>query len=247
MTIIIDTLSFCHYPGFFGYLLGLFQYLPTGLIIGIFFWSIACRDPFFLSLGLTMKITWWNGLLFKYFIIPFLIPSSVVIVPTLCENYVPTFLTYVISIFFPNGNSNMIQGSEFPNIDVLQSGSYIGFVMFFYLFWHYPLGWTPGLGLLGLSFVPWSFLSTGSGTFWAIAVSVYIGIIFGASGLFISYYIYYSCIYGGLQKSKTQKCCFKYWCGSSSNSQDIDSEDEEPTTNTKEENGKKWKSLFLYQ
>jgi len=206
MTIIVDTLSFCHYPGFFGFLLGIFQYIPTVLVIGSFFWSVVDRDSFFLSLALTMKIVWVFGLILKYVIFPFAIPSSIAVVSSSCESFVPTFLNYVIAIFIPN-NQTLVQGSEFPQIDVLLTGVYLGYVLLYYLYWRYPIKISQIIGLLSLSFVPWSFLSSGSGSYWAISVSIYIGIIFGCIGLFTSYYIYFSF------RNKKTGCCFNFWCG----------------------------------
>lgn len=240
MAIIVDTLSFCHYPGFFGYLLGLFQYVPTGLVIGIFFWSIAFRDAFFFSLAITMKFVWFGGLILKYFMIPFLIPLSVVTVPSQCDSYVPTFLNYISSIFFPSPDTtSVIQGSAFPNIDVLQTGAYLGFVLVYYYFWSYPLRWTPCIGLVMLTLVPWSFISSsggvGGGAVWSVVASIYTGIILGSVGLFISYYTYYSCLYDEIDQKNKKSCmarqCFHFWCGPStlvSSEDTIIDEDLEP-------------------
>lgn len=218
---IIDILSFCHYSGFWGYLLGLFQYVPIGLFIGVFFWNIVHRDSFFLSLGITMKITWIFGIIFKYFIIPYWIPMTTFNSTILCDNYIPTFTSYIISLFFDK-NTIMVNASSFPNIDVLQTGSYMGFILTYCLFWKYPLTFIPTVGIIALCFVPWSFLSTGTTNILIISVSVYIGIVSGAFGLFISYYIYYTCIFDMVNEDQDtqnkkqlifKKKCFSFWCG----------------------------------
>lgn len=228
--IIIESLVFCHYPTFWGYLLGLFQYLPTGLVLGSFFWSLACREPFFLSLVLTLKIVWVLAIIMKYLLIPNLVPSSLLMLrnETLipCDSYIPTFLGYVSSLFFfpvtttnssfVTGNissSTPIIGSDFPHIDVLQTGTYLGFVLGYCIYWSYPIYYAPAFGLLALAFVPWSFLSAGISSIPSIAASIYVGIFFGALGLIISYYVVYSCVMNKRNAKKIELGCYKFWCG----------------------------------
>ena len=213
---VVDILNFCHYPGFFGYILGLFQYIPTGLFLGSFFWTLVYRDPFFLSLILTIWFTFWGGALLKYAILPFIIPSLAVHITDECSNYIASFFKYVGSIVFNDDKAN---GSDFPNLDVLQTGAYFAYILLYYTFWKYPVQIKPICGMILLCFVPWSFLAAGNGSVWTIITSQFIGMIFGGIGLFASTYIYKSCLHQEELQEKTgnarsflRKICFHWWC-----------------------------------
>lgn len=141
--IVVDTLSFCHQEGFYGFLLGIVQYIPTVLFFGSFFWFLVRKDHLFLYLILSLKYTWLLCIILKYLIFPYIIPSDENgIWGKNCSNFIPSFNGYLVyvfyKIFYPsidlyNSNTNMTVdiGSIYPNIDITQTFLYL---CYFYTF-----------------------------------------------------------------------------------------------------------------
>jgi hypothetical protein len=222
MITLVETLVFCHYSTVFGTILGLFQYLPSILIFGSFFWSLKNRDPFFLSLGLVLKISWIVSILLKFFLFPVIIGSNITVsnatLPLLnvdpkCDSYVPSLIGYVAQLLFSSNNGKVFLGTEFPHIDILQTGIYDGYIMSYLIWWGFPPPLMVVVGLSLISFVPWSFISAGYTSAPTIIVSFIFGVLIGMGGLAISNAIF------KFFKEKEKGCCYGFWCGSK-NSQD---------------------------
>ena len=217
---VVDTFTFCHYPTFFGYLLGLFQYLPTILVLSVFFWSLASRDTFFLSLGLALKFGWILALLLKFAILPALVPTAIQDpTPDGCENYIPSILQYVTNLVGGSVSATMSTGSDFPQIDVFQTGIYFGFVMTYLIVWLFPVSNFAMLGLVSLSFVPWSFISAEVNTVLSIGLSFLFGGLIGVLALHLSAKIVLNHDTRPYEdQSKMERACYHFWCGAKSKS-----------------------------
>jgi len=212
-----ETIVFCHYPTFFGILLGLIQYLPTILVFGSFFWTIKTRDALFLCLGIVLEIIWFLGILLKYFLFPVIIGLPLSIssqnytsnIDPRCDSYIPSLLGYISVLFFESPHQNttngkLFLGTEFPHLDTLEAGVYDGFIILYLLLWVHPIDIYSIFGLLLLCFVPWSFISAGYTSASTIGVSFFMGFLLGGFSLWISFRITKSC-----RNNKSKH----WWCG----------------------------------
>lgn len=221
MEVSTDVFIFCHYPGLFGFLLGIFQYLPIVLTLGAFFWSILTRDAFFLSLSLVMKVSWIIALLFKYIVLPGL-SYTTPLPPNECESYLPSVLNYVAAIFATStttttNSSSMVvttlTGTDFPQVDVMVSGIYSGYILIYLILFKPPFSLMSFVGLTSISFVPWSFISAGANSVHSILWSYVVGLIVGVIGFNISRGIVRKCNMEKKGGGKTRDWCYHFWCG----------------------------------
>jgi len=188
MTIIVDTLSFCHQDGFYGFILGLMQYIPIILFFGSFFWFLVQRDYLFLYLILTLKYSWILCLILKYLILSYIIEDEST--NQLCGQFFPSLNRYVIyviyKIFYPQTNfdpNNWGKGSIYPNIDLTQTFVYLSYLYTFVILskpknihWFVILTW------FFFPFIPLNNLlirvDTIGSTFFSIGLGSILGILF---------------------------------------------------------------------
>jgi hypothetical protein len=207
---VVYAMAFCHYPTIFGYLLGLLQYVPIGLFIGSLFWALKIRDPFFINLILTLKLSWTLGIICKYGLL-----YAGVIPPmddtlginttsklVACDNYAPSFfdpfIEYAAVIFAPSPNTsggNTFNVTKlttnninaFPHIDIMQNCIYLSYVSGFYVVWLYPIETFYLIALGILCIVPWSFIAARSVSAINAIMSVFVGVGIGLLSLWIGY------------------------------------------------------------
>ncbi len=219
--IITDSLKFCHYDTILGYFIGLIQYIPMGLFIGTFFWSLIDRDDFFINLTLILKLNWIFGLLFKYVIFPYPLYNPITNIIG-CDNFIPSFfnpffniITNIKEIVFGNTTISTIYLQElsnadvFPHIDILQSGTYLGYILIYYIISKYPIRKIFLFAIMLLALIPLSFASTASVTPINILISYYVGLGTGIGGYFVGYYIY---LRGGFLYLIKRHCFSTYCC-----------------------------------
>ncbi len=192
---IIESLSFCHYDTIFGLFLGLFQYLPIILYFGAWFWALSNRDSLFVGLGWAMNIGWVGGILFKFLAIPMFVSLPPILIVKTCGSFMPSVLGAITGIVFAPGTlysvngSLVLQGADFPHLDVLESGIYNGYMIMFIMNW----GWRDKfsylflLAILAISFIPWSFISAGVTSSGVIGTSFAAGFGIGILSLIIVY------------------------------------------------------------
>jgi hypothetical protein len=180
----MESLFPCHYNGFFGYVLVMFQYVPTIILTIIFIITVIKPNPFYSNLGLTMKVCWVFGILLKYLIIPgtFNLPRYG---PNKCEGLASLLLEYLESHF-----NIIIKSCPFPNPDILQMGSFIGYIFTFHILWTYPLNNLSLWGLLSAIFVPWSYSISDNSNVWITLGSFVTGYILGFFSILIFYYLF---------------------------------------------------------
>lgn len=190
---IVETISFCHYDSPFGFLLGLFQYVPTILYFGSWFWIIYKRDALFVGLSIMMNIFWILSLVAKFVVGPIITQPILTYNP--CDSFIPSALGVIVgAIFTPStlinlNGTNILSGTSFPHIDVLQAGIYNGYILTFIVAWQIGLknNIVAIVGLFILSMVPWSFISSGVSTAAVVGFSYLTGIILGTFSLYIVY------------------------------------------------------------
>jgi hypothetical protein len=182
----MDFIFPCHYPGVFGYILASFQYVPTVILLVIFFITVASPNPFYANLAFTMKCVWFIGICLKYLIIP-----NTLNVPTILPNDCDGIVAFIFNFIEENFKFSVtMPGCTFPNPDLLQLGSFIGYVFTFHILWCYPIKKLVYFGLLLSIFVPWSYSISDSSNIWNTIGSIVMGIIIGIFALLLSYYCF---------------------------------------------------------
>jgi hypothetical protein len=188
----------------FGIFLAFFQYLPTGMFMGNYFWMLWNKDVFFVNLGIAIRIGWILAIITQLSI--FFLQLTYEIEwqdERLCTGIIPDFLGDYWDwgpwkSWWKGGND------IFPNSDIFLSGLYLGYVLTYcVVFTRFPQ-WTYGIGLMLLTPVPWAFVASGSVSLSNSILSFISGNAMGLVSLFVSfmlrkkcYYYFYCCPFFG--------------------------------------------------
>lgn len=196
---IADYIFGCRYPGFFGYVLASFQYLPTIILFVVFIWTIIYRNYFYSSLSLCMKSTYIFSIILKYVYFP--IFDNTLSHDGTCDGIVIRLINSILSFVY-NENVDKLLISYFPNPDVVQIGSFIGFIVFSHFWWKYKISKIMFITLILSFIVPWSYIAGSDIHPIIVIISLLFGIILGVLFLIMFYFIFEISIISNMKHSK---------------------------------------------